>query len=98
MQRDVATAARQESAKDGDPERTAGLARGAEDPDASPMRWRGALVIATAVMAGMAKAVTPMGTLDTISVATPPVAVIEMSSAPAAPAVRATTMAFHSPM
>jgi hypothetical protein len=62
------------------------------------MRWRGAWLIATAVMAGMARAVTPTGRLDTISVVTPPFGVREMSSAPPAPAVRPTAMAGHSPM
>jgi len=38
------------------------------------MRRRAAWLIATAVMAGMAEAVTPRGTPDTISVVTPPVA------------------------
>jgi hypothetical protein len=62
------------------------------------MRWRGAWLIATAVMAGMATAVTPIGRLDTISAVTPPVGAREMSSAPPPPAVRPTTIALHSPM
>jgi hypothetical protein len=49
-------------------------------------------------MAGMARAVTPMGRLETISVAIPPLAASAMSSAPPAPAVRPTMIAVHSPM
>jgi hypothetical protein len=49
-------------------------------------------------MAGIAKAVTPLGTLETMRMGTPPVAVSETSSVPAAPAVMPTTMAFRSSM
>jgi len=49
-------------------------------------------------MAGMATAVTPMGRVETISVASPPLGARAMSRAPPAPAVSPMTMAVHSPM
>ncbi|MDX6704784.1 MAG: hypothetical protein QOI48_630 [Solirubrobacteraceae bacterium] len=98
MQRDLAAVTHQEGAEHGDPRAPPVWREALKTPDAIPMRWCGAWLIATAVMAGMAKAVTPTGTLETISGAIPPDAASATSSAPAAPAVRPATMAFHSPM
>ncbi|MEA2233868.1 MAG: hypothetical protein QOD83_3684 [Solirubrobacteraceae bacterium] len=70
MQRDLAAASHQEGAEHGDPRAPPVWREALKTPDASPMRWCGAWLIATAVMAGMAKAVTPTGTLETISGAT----------------------------
>lgn len=97
VKRDRAAAGDEQGAKDGDAERTAGLAGGVEDSGGQADAVSGAWVTATAVMAGIARAVKPRGTLDVIRVASGPrVGFKATSSAPVAPATRPARMTGHS--